>query len=66
MWLLSFHCLQCSENKELQEKIYHLEQQLLSVKAEKSFPSVEQRVSAEYVDELRKKIQSQVIFISFF
>ncbi|TMW97065.1 hypothetical protein EJD97_006274 [Solanum chilense] len=51
----------CSENKELQEKIYHLEQQLLSVKAEKSYPSVEQRVSAEYVDELRKKIQSQDI-----
>ncbi|KAJ8571020.1 hypothetical protein K7X08_037992 [Anisodus acutangulus] len=51
----------CSENKELQEKIYHLEQQLVAVKAEKSYPSLEPRVSAEYVDELRKKIQSQDI-----
>ncbi|XP_047254093.1 kinesin-like protein KIN-7D, mitochondrial isoform X2 [Capsicum annuum] len=51
----------CSENKELQEKIYHLEQQLVAVKAKKSYPSSEQRVSAEYVDELRKKIQTQDI-----
>ncbi|XP_059296882.1 kinesin-like protein KIN-7D, mitochondrial isoform X1 [Lycium ferocissimum] len=50
----------CAENKELQEKIYHLEQQLVAVKAEKSYPSLE-RVSPEYVDELRKKIQSQDI-----
>ncbi|XP_009784122.1 kinesin-like protein KIN-7D, mitochondrial isoform X1 [Nicotiana sylvestris] len=49
----------CSENKELQEKIYHLEQQLDAVKAERSYPL--QRVSDEYVDELRKKIQSQDI-----
>lgn len=52
--------------KELQEKIYHLEQQLLAVKAEKSYPSLEQRVSGEYVDELRKKIQFQVIFFIIF
>ncbi|CAN4087062.1 unnamed protein product [Withania somnifera] len=50
----------CSENKELQEKIYHLEQQLVAVRAGKSYPSSE-RVSAEYVGELRKKIQSQDI-----
>ncbi|KAH0753270.1 hypothetical protein KY285_006418 [Solanum tuberosum] len=51
----------CSVIKELQEKIYHLEQQLLAVKAEKSYPSLEQRVSGEYIDELRKKIQFQDI-----
>ncbi|CAN4125099.1 unnamed protein product [Withania somnifera] len=51
----------CLENKELQEKIYHLEQQLVAVKAEKSYPLLERHVSAEYVDELRKKIQSQDI-----
>lgn len=43
---------QCSENQELQERIKALEQQ----------PSLStgQHVSGEYVEELKKKIQSQV------
>ncbi|MCE0480849.1 NADH-ubiquinone oxidoreductase chain 1, partial [Datura stramonium] len=49
----------CSENKELQEKICQLEQQLAAVKEEQSYPSSERCVSDEYVDELRRKIQSQ-------
>ncbi|XP_009610725.1 kinesin-like protein KIN-7D, mitochondrial isoform X1 [Nicotiana tomentosiformis] len=48
------------ENKELQEKICHLERQL-AVKAEQSFPSSEKCLSDEYVDELRRRIQSQDI-----
>ncbi|XP_060216887.1 kinesin-like protein KIN-7D, mitochondrial isoform X1 [Lycium barbarum] len=51
----------CLENKELQEKICHLEQQLAPVKAEQSYPSSERCVSDEYVDELRRRIQSQDI-----
>ncbi|KAJ8556054.1 hypothetical protein K7X08_022812 [Anisodus acutangulus] len=49
----------CLENKELQERICHLEQQLAAVKAEQSYPSSERSVFEEYVDELRRKIQSQ-------
>ncbi|XP_055833970.1 kinesin-like protein KIN-7D, mitochondrial isoform X2 [Solanum dulcamara] len=51
----------CLENKELQEKICHLEQQIAAVKAEQAYPSSERCVSDEYVDELRRKIQSQDI-----
>ncbi|KAK4337869.1 hypothetical protein RND71_042356 [Anisodus tanguticus] len=51
----------CLENTELQERICHLEQQLAAVKAEQSYPSSERCVSDEYVDELRRKIQSQDI-----
>ncbi|XP_052193682.1 kinesin-like protein KIN-7D, mitochondrial [Diospyros lotus] len=50
----------CAENKDLQEKIDQLEQQLASGVGHKS-PSSEQHMSEEYVDELRKKIQSQEI-----
>lgn len=53
--------LQCSENKELQEKVNLLEQQLASVTSDKSSVSSEQGVSEEHVDELRRKVQSQVI-----
>ncbi|OVA06172.1 Kinesin [Macleaya cordata] len=49
----------CSENKELQEKVLFLEQQLASVKDDKLPLSSDQCVSEEYVNELRKKIQSQ-------
>ncbi|CAN4118076.1 unnamed protein product [Withania somnifera] len=51
----------CLENKELQEKICHLEPQLAAIKAEQSYPSSERCVSDEYVDELRRKIQFQDI-----
>ncbi|KAA8546024.1 hypothetical protein F0562_020525 [Nyssa sinensis] len=51
----------CSENKEMQEKIDLLQQQLASVTGDKSSLSSEQCVSEEYIDELRKKIQSQEI-----
>lgn len=54
-------CLQCSENKELQEKLNLLEQRLASVTSDKSSGSSEHGVSDEYVDELRRKVQSQVI-----
>ncbi|KAK9287325.1 hypothetical protein L1049_015740 [Liquidambar formosana] len=49
----------CSENKELQEKVNLLQQQLASVAGDKSSLSSEQSVSEEYVDELKKKVQSQ-------
>ncbi|CAH9114728.1 unnamed protein product [Cuscuta epithymum] len=53
--------IKCLENAELQEKISHLEQQLSTLKSEKSSPSSEQCVPDEYVDELRKRIQIQEI-----
>ncbi|KAI5673183.1 hypothetical protein M9H77_13547 [Catharanthus roseus] len=53
----------CAENKELQEKIALLEQQLALVSNGNVSPpltsSPEQSIKDEYVDELRKKIQSQ-------
>ncbi|KAL3324489.1 hypothetical protein AABB24_038564 [Solanum stoloniferum] len=49
----------CLENKELQEKICRLEQQLAAFKTEQAYPSSERCVSDEYIDELRRKIQSQ-------
>ncbi|XP_049381060.1 kinesin-like protein KIN-7D, mitochondrial [Solanum stenotomum] len=49
----------CLENKELQEKICRLEQQLAAFKAKQAYPSSERCVSDEYTDELRRKIQSQ-------
>ncbi|XP_022853439.1 kinesin-like protein KIN-7D, mitochondrial isoform X3 [Olea europaea var. sylvestris] len=51
----------CAENKELQEKIIHLEQRLASVSVDKLSHSSEQRTSDEYADELGKKMQSQEI-----
>ncbi|XP_060168481.1 kinesin-like protein KIN-7D, mitochondrial [Lycium barbarum] len=50
----------CLENKELQETICNLEQQLAVVKVEKSY-SASQGVSDEYIDDLKKKIQLQDI-----
>lgn len=52
---------QCAENLELQEKLNQLERRFALVSGEKSSGSSEHGVSEEYVDELRKKIQSQVI-----
>ncbi|XP_058098697.1 kinesin-like protein KIN-7D, mitochondrial [Magnolia sinica] len=51
----------CSENKELQEKVLLLQQQLSSVTGDNLPPSSEQLVSEEYVAELKKKIQSQEV-----
>ncbi|XP_006362013.1 kinesin-related protein 11 isoform X2 [Solanum tuberosum] len=52
----------CLENKELQETICNLEQQLAAVKVEKSYPSTEQGLlSDKYIDDLEKKLQLQVI-----
>ncbi|KAM7262604.1 hypothetical protein ACFE04_000287 [Oxalis oulophora] len=48
----------CAENNDLQARVSFLEQQLASVPADNSV-SFEQSVSDEYVDELRRKIQSQ-------
>lgn len=55
---------QCAENKELQEKLNALEQQLASVGSGKSSLHYEPNVSEEYVDELKKKLQAQVIILS--
>ncbi|GAY52901.1 hypothetical protein CUMW_145470, partial [Citrus unshiu] len=49
----------CSENKKLQEKVNLLEQQLACQNGDKSAGSSGQGTSDEYVDELRKKVQSQ-------
>ncbi|KAK1273776.1 Kinesin-like protein NACK2 [Acorus gramineus] len=49
----------CSENKKLEEKIILLQQKLTAALDNKSTLSSEQCVSEEYVDELKKKIQSQ-------
>ncbi|MCL7022649.1 hypothetical protein MKW94_002155 [Papaver nudicaule] len=49
----------CSENKELHERVLFLEQQLASFNGNRSSVSSEQRVYEEYIDELRKKVQSQ-------
>ncbi|KAL3621285.1 Kinesin-like protein KIN-7D, mitochondrial [Castilleja foliolosa] len=50
----------CAENKELEEKIIQLEQQLASVPVDnKSSP--ENHAPGEYTEELRKRIQSQEI-----
>lgn len=66
IWLLRLWCFQCLENKELQEKICRVEQQLAAFKAEQANPSSERCVSDEYIDELRRKIQSQVILRAFY
>ncbi|XVE48980.1 hypothetical protein DITRI_Ditri01bG0045100 [Diplodiscus trichospermus] len=51
----------CSENEELQEKVNLLEQRLASLSGDKVSFSSDQGISEEYVDELRKKVQSQEI-----
>lgn len=56
-----FGCLQCAENNELQEKVNILEQRLASFTVDKSSASSEQCTSEEYADELKKKVQTQVI-----
>ncbi|KAL6517339.1 Kinesin-like protein KIN-7D, mitochondrial [Orobanche minor] len=50
----------CAENKELEERIIRLEQQLASVPGD-SKSSPENHVPDEYTEELRKRIQSQEI-----
>lgn len=51
----------CSENKELQEKVNILEQRFASAPGDKLSMSSEQFVSVDYVDELKRKIQTQEI-----
>ncbi|CAN4107475.1 unnamed protein product [Withania somnifera] len=51
----------CLENKELQETICNLEQQLAAVKVEKSYPLSDQGLSDKYIDDLKKKLQLQDI-----
>ena len=52
---------QCSENKELQEKVTLLEQRLASFSVDKAPLNSEHNAAGEYVDELKKKVQCQVI-----
>ena len=58
-----FLCWQCSENEELQEKVNLLEQRLASLSGDKLSLSLKQGISEEYADELKKKVQSQVIYL---
>lgn len=51
----------CSEIKELQEKVNLLEQKLASRSGDKSSLDSEHAVPEEYVDELKRKVQSQEI-----
>ncbi|XP_048233983.1 kinesin-like protein KIN-7D, mitochondrial isoform X2 [Ricinus communis] len=51
----------CSENKELQERVNLLEQQLASPSGDKSSLTSEPAVSEEYAGDLKKKVQSQEI-----
>ena len=52
---------QCAENMELQQKVDLLQQQLSSGTVQKLSLSSEQGVSEDYIDELKKKVQSQVL-----
>lgn len=54
--------LQCTENNELHEKVRLLEQRQSSQKPSPSCSG--NAVSEEYVDELKKKVQSQVIYLN--
>ncbi|GAB2267664.1 Kinesin-like protein KIN-7D, mitochondrial [Dionaea muscipula] len=49
----------CVENKELQERVHALEQQLSSGSGVKLSSSTERPLPDEYVDELKKKVQNQ-------
>ncbi|KAI3702542.1 hypothetical protein L6452_28283 [Arctium lappa] len=51
----------CAENKELQERIMLLEQQLAMADNERSSTSLEHHESKEYIDELRTKIKIQEV-----
>ncbi|KAL9333305.1 hypothetical protein Peur_073444 [Populus x canadensis] len=51
----------CSENKELQEKVTLLEQRFASLSGDKAPLNSEHNASEEYVDELKRKVQSQEI-----
>ncbi|CAK7329631.1 unnamed protein product [Dovyalis caffra] len=53
--------LEWSENKELQEKMTLLEQRLSSLSGDKASLNFEYNASEEYVDELKKKVQSQEV-----
>ncbi|KAF9676069.1 hypothetical protein SADUNF_Sadunf09G0100100 [Salix dunnii] len=52
---------QCSENKELQEKVTLLEQRVASISVDKAPLNSEHNAAGEYVDELKKKVQYQEI-----
>ncbi|XP_027910732.1 kinesin-like protein KIN-7D, mitochondrial isoform X2 [Vigna unguiculata] len=51
----------CSENRELQEKVKLLEQQLARVPSGTSLMLADQCTFGEHIDELKRKIQSQEI-----
>ncbi|KAK7404406.1 hypothetical protein VNO78_05282 [Psophocarpus tetragonolobus] len=51
----------CSENRELQEKVKLLEQQLEAATGSTSLMLIDQFPSGEHIDELKRKIQSQEI-----
>ena len=60
-----FVCWQCAENRELQEKVELLEHQLASVTSNKLSTSSENCLPEKYVEEFKKKIQSQASLFSF-
>ncbi|XP_065865428.1 kinesin-like protein KIN-7D, mitochondrial [Euphorbia lathyris] len=51
----------CSENKELQEKLIFLEQQLSAFSGDRALLASEHILLDEHTDELKKKVQSQEI-----
>jgi len=61
MFSFSFSFGQCAENKELQERICTLEKQLASFTGNKLSVPSEQGMTDEFTEELKKKVQSQVI-----
>lgn len=60
-----FGYCQCSDNKELQERVNLLERRFSCLTGDNSSGFSEQGTSEEYVDELRKKVQLQVITYFF-
>lgn len=57
---------QCSENRELWEKVKLLEHQLATVPSGTSLMLTDQCQFGEHIDELKRKIQSQVTITSLF
>ncbi|GMH02785.1 hypothetical protein Nepgr_004624 [Nepenthes gracilis] len=51
----------CAENEELQGKIEALEQQLSSPSGVKASSSAKQRVTEEYIEDLKMKVESQEV-----
>lgn len=58
--------VQCSENRELLEKVSELERQLASACSDKTAAPCEHNILGDYVKELDEKIKIQVVEVFFF